>query len=458
MDKNKKILLKIFDLDDDLVDDVSFETDTKRNTLYVKFKRTISCCPVCGSVKLLSKGYYTSTLVGCPFNGRPTVIKCKIKRFFCKDCGSYPVDANPISYKNTNMTRTAVITILDELKPYTATYSQIAKRFGTSTSHVINLFDRYVRVKRKKLPRVLLIDEFYFSRKVKFKFPTILMNFENNVIIDVIKSRKQEVTMDYFFHIPKEEKEAVEFICTDMSYTFKPLLQLYFPHSTLLIDHFHVIKYINDQLNNTRIRVMRKYSHDKTSLKYRILKNKYKLLLKNAEDLDDETYRKDHILGFTTTQSGIVHQMTLLDDEISKAYKLKELYRAFDGITKEEINNYDMEKELNSIISQFENSHVEEMIEVAETLKNWRQEILNSFVWIKDRRISNGPIEGKNYYIKKILYNGNGMQNFERARNRILYSQNRYESYNLDNEYTDSIKMKKSDLLFNDDETDEFEE
>ena len=207
---------------------------------------------------------------------------------------------------------------------------------------------------------MFLIDEFYFPRKAKFKFPTILMNFENNVIIDVIKSKKQEVTMDYFFHILKEEKEDVEFICTDISYTFKPLLQLYFPHLTLLIDHFHVIKYINDQFNNTRLRVMRKCSHEKTSLKYRILKNKYKLLLKNAEDLDDETYRKDHILGFA------VHQMTLLDDKINKTYKLKELYRAFDSITKEEINNYDMEKVLNSFISQFENSHVEEMMEVAE--------------------------------------------------------------------------------------------
>lgn len=429
----------------------------KRNILYIKFKKIINCCPLCGSIKLLSKGYYTSELVACPFNGKPTIIKCKVKRFVCQDCSSYPVDMNPISYKNTNMTRTALMTILNELKPYTATYSHIAKSFGVSTSHIINLFDRYVRIKRKRLPRVLLIDEFYFSRKVKFKYPTILMNFENNVIIDVIKSRKQEITVDYFFSIPKKEKEAVEFICTDMSYTFKPLLNLYFPHSTLLIDHFHVIKYINDQLNNTRIRVMRKYSHDKTSLNYRILKNKYRLLLKNVEDLDDEIYKKDNILGFTTTQAGIVHQMTLLDNEINRAYKLKELYRAFDSITKEEINDYDMEKELDSIIKQFEISQIEEMIEVSETLKNWKQEILNSFVWIKDRRISNGPIEGKNYYIKKILYNGNGMQNFERARNRILYSQNRYESYDLDIEYTDSIKMEKSDLSF-DDDTDEFEE
>lgn len=458
MDKNKKILLKIFDLNDDLVEDTYFETDTKRNTLYVKLKRRIEYCPECGSIKLLSKGYFTSQLISCPFNGKPTVILCKQKRFICKDCGAYPVDENPIAYKNTKMTRTAVITMLNDLKPYTATYSQVAHKFGVSPNQVINLFDRYVRVKRKRLPRVLLVDEFFFSRNAEYKYSTILMNFENNVIIDIIKSRKQEVTINYFFNIPKEEKEAVEFICTDMSYTFKPLMKLYFPHSTLLIDHFHVIKYINDQLNNTRIRVMRKYAHDKTSLEYRILKNKYKLLLKNEEDLDDEIYKKDNILGFCTTQAGIVHQMILLDADINKAYKLKELYRAFDSITKEEINNYDMEKELEIIIRDFRNSNIEEMEEVAKTLENWKQEILNSFVWIGNKRISNGPIEGKNYYIKKILYNGNGMMNFERSRNRILYSQNRYETYDLDIEYTDSIKTKKSDTPLIENDIDEFDE
>ena len=49
------------------------------------------------------------------------------------------------------------------------------------------------------------------------------------------------------------------------------------------------------------------------------------------------------------------------------------------------------------------------------------------------------------------------MQNFERARNRILYSLNRYENYDLDKEYTDLIKMKKLVLLFDYDETDKFE-
>lgn len=54
MDKSKKILLKIFNLNDDLVNNVSFETDTKRNTVYLKLQRTINSCPMCVSVKLLS--------------------------------------------------------------------------------------------------------------------------------------------------------------------------------------------------------------------------------------------------------------------------------------------------------------------------------------------------------------------------------------------------------------------
>lgn len=122
------------------------------------------------------------------------------------------------------------------------------------------------------------------------------------------------------------------------------------------------------------------------------------------------------------------------------------------------MNDYDMEKELNSIIKQFRYSQIEEMKEVADTLNNWKKEILNSFVWVRNRRISNGPIEGKNYYIKKIIYNGNGMQNFERTRNRILYSQNKYEKYDLNIEYNDSIKIKSDDLeTSSDEETDEFD-
>lgn len=103
------------------------------------------------------------------------------------------------------------------------------------------------------------------------------------------------------------------------------------------------------------------------------------------------------------------------------------------------INNTDKRKELNNVIRKFRYTQVEECIHIAETLSHWKEEILNSFIWINGRRISNGPCEGKNNYVKKILFNANGMTNFPRARNRILYSQNKYETYTM-NEHTNRIK------------------
>ena len=80
-----------------------------------------------------------------------------------------------------------------------------------------------------------------------------------------------------------------------------------------------------------------------------------------------------------------------------------------------------------------------ESLKVADTLSNWKEEILNSFVWVNDRRISNGPCEEKNNYVKKILFNANGMTNFQRARNIIMYLQINFEMYSM-SEYTTRIK------------------
>lgn len=56
-------------------------------------------------------------------------------------------------------------------------------------------------------------------------------------------------------------------------------------------------------------------------------------------------------------------------------------------------------------------------------------------------------IEGKNNYIKKILSNANGIVNFERARIKLIYSQNQRESYTLHqkNKYN-VIKIKPKNI------------
>ena len=71
---------------------------------------------------------------------------------------------------------------------------------------------------------------------------------------------------------------------------------------------------------------------------------------------------------------------------------------------------------------------------LANTLDNWKEEIANSFIPYKKHngetvRLSNGKIEGKNSYIKKMIRLANGYSNFERFRNRAMYCENYYETY-----------------------------
>ena len=113
------------------------------------------------------------------------------------------------------------------------------------------------------------------------------------------------------------------------------------------------------------------------------------------------------------------------------AYNLKEDYRVFNDVKENEYNEEEYYKVFNSMIDAMNTSNIKEMVDAANTLKNWKQEIMNSFRWFDGRRISNGCIEGKNNYVKKILSNANGMTNFDRARNRIMYSQNRLDTYTI---------------------------
>ncbi|OCN04379.1 hypothetical protein A4S06_11420 [Erysipelotrichaceae bacterium MTC7] len=147
--------------------------------------------------------------------------------------------------------------------------------------------------------------------------------------------------------------------------------------------------------------------------------------------------------------------MLKVDDELKDAYTLKEMYFKFIAATEDDLKDTEdfFEKKgktkvelhherLDDIIEAMENSQINEFKKCANTLQKWKEEILNSFVWFDGRRFSNGVIEGKNNYIKKILNNANGYRNFERARNKIMYSQNKYEHYSLSEHKTKKKKKK----------------
>ena len=63
-------------------------------------------------------------------------------------------------------------------------------------------------------------------------------------------------------------------------------------------------------------------------------------------------------------------------------------------------------------------------------LKNWKEEIVNSFIQIDGKRINNGIAESINETVSLITYITKGIRNTERRRKRIMYSINK-NGFNL---------------------------
>ena len=116
----------------------------------------------------------------------------------------------------------------------------------------------------------------------------------------------------------------------------------------------------------------------------------------------------------------IVDYMLSIDSNLKDAYELLNEYRNFNSVAT--INN--AAEMLDELIIKFHNSKIDEYYKSYKLLKNWRQEIINSFHRINGHVISNGGMERANSDIKTIIRHAYGFTNFSRLRNRIMYVKN----------------------------------
>ena len=86
-------------------------------------------------------------------------------------------------------------------------------------------------------------------------------------------------------------------------------------------------------------------------------------------------------------------------------------------------------EKFDNIRQSFADSGIDEYDEFVTLLGNWKQEIINSFATVANRRINNSYIESKNAQVEHLISNAKGFSNFERTRNRIMYCLNKNDTY-----------------------------
>lgn len=363
------------------------------------------------------KEWKTRKIKHALFFSKSTTFYVKTPRYKCQVCKKTFTQKNSYALSRSRVSHETVNLVLNALAEYNSTEKSTANLFHISVTTVQNIFDKYVNYVRKPLPKVLSIDEIYNNSQFSAAYTVILFDFLNKKIVDVILDRRKSNLNVYFNKITREERDRVEYVIIDMWEPYFDIAKLHFRNAIIAIDSFHVMQHFGRALDNFRCRIMKKY--DKKSRNYRILK-KYHYLLKQAPTPWNDK-QKVKYFNKLVNEYDILNEILKMDPEIKIVYEYYMRYKNFNKYSSFD----DAKTNFDHIVTDMDGVLVPEFVDVINTLMNWKDEIINSFLLVDNFRLSNGPIEGANSQVKKLMRVANGFGNFLRFRNKFMHCYNK---------------------------------
>ncbi|GBE76013.1 hypothetical protein myaer87_32400 [Microcystis aeruginosa NIES-87] len=197
----------------------------------------------------------------------------------------------------------------------------------------------------------------------------------------------------------KEVLEQIEEVSIDLWLIYKNLVKELMPSAEVVADRFHVIKQVNQELDEQRRAEKRAVEAQKNKkqkaekeAKLEVLKRSKYSLLKNEEDLTKPQKLKLEAIKENLTNLKKMHE---LKEEFRKIYETSE--NPTEGLLS--ISEW-LAKSSSVFTSVFTKS--------CQTIRNWFGEIISYF----ERRTTNGVVEGINNKLKLIKRRGYGFRNF----------------------------------------------
>lgn len=400
--------------DIDTIDEIITSEECK---IFIKLKRKIECCPFCKSELVKIKEWKQRKIKHSLFYAKPTTFYLKVPRYECKICGktftqkqTYSAPLSRTSYETSRL-------VLENLLKYNETFESVGKLLHLSNTTVQNIFDTYVNPVRGTLPTVLAIDEVYNKGQFSAPYSVVLFNFLKRKVIDVVLDRSKYSLNQYFNKLTREEKNNVRYVIMDMWDPYLDVAKCQFPNAIVAIDSFHVMENIGKAVKDTRCRIMKLYAHG--SIEYYLLKNYNYLLYKSPDPWREKEYNSR--LKKYVNEYDILQIILNLHNDLRFAHNFYIRYKGFNDTC-----SYENAQVLfDDYVFDKNGEIIEEFVPIISMLIKWKPYIINSFLIINGTRLSNGPLEGTNSQIKRLLKVGNGYSNFRRFRNRIMHCYNK---------------------------------
>ena len=349
-----------------------------------------TCCPCCGAMNksfndIIKWGFRKNCKIKIPkISNCLSILILHKQRFLCKHCNNTFIAETSIVKRNKNISNNTEYQIDQELM-IKQSEKDIASRLGISVSKIdrrLNEISNHKVLRHPNLPKSMNWDEFKATKDTKGKMDFIITDTDKRTIFDITDSRKSIDLLKYFKRYSKQERDKVKHISTDFYSGYIHLANKLFKNADISIDRFHIVIQAYNALNMTRIKLCYK-----SNPYYNKLKDYWKLIVKNENDLNDEKKYSKHFKK-EVSQKEIV-QFLINTDKTFKA-----TYKCYQGI----INSL-KENDFNKFKSIVLHNNLQISSKMKQALNLYKDNlkyIENSFKY----DINNGIIEGTNNLIK----------------------------------------------------------
>jgi len=227
----------------------------------------------------------------------------------------------------------------------------------------------------------------------------VLSDLDTHTLIGMAPSRTHRDIKAVLLDWGAEVLSNIEEVSIDLSGNYRGLVRQLMPQAEVVADRFHVMKLVNDELNQARNAFRRKPDDLPAGVSpevvKEVLKNSKYALLKPEENLTDTQIEKLAEVKAVAPKLALMHQS-------------KETFRGvFDAKTGTQAL-VDLLDWIATAQPLYPNS--------VATIRRWFGEILQYF----EHRTTSGVVEGINNRLKLIKRSGYGFRNFERFKLRCL--------------------------------------
>ena len=379
-----KGLSRIIDLPGWVVDSATFESQVLSFELH-RDGRLALACPMCGKAMSLSrKTRHRIKDLGMGPQFR-LELQYEAPQGRCRACGIYETFHPPgvdAASATTHRYRSFVSCLCRKM-----TLSDVAEVMGIAPSTTYRIDFRFLS---ETVPppsfdglEAILVDE--NAVRCGEMFVTFVINARTGELLYQGSGKRAETLLDFFAQLTTEQKASIQAVCIDRSGAFKDAVTKALPHADIVYDKFHLIANYHAVIDEVRRRAWRAADEkDKT-----FIKGQRYNLFRNIQNLSAEMILTLDVLLRSNA-------------DINAAYVLRDQFKEI--WSRSTVKG--MTAALNQWLTLALESAVDPIVRFARNLTKATKQIVAYAI----HRITNGPMEGFNNLVSRLIHRANGIR------------------------------------------------